>query len=119
MSSMFSTVWSNILFFNSSQYSPTGKIEILDHPEVVRELRILERRPLPDGRIVVDHPSGRHDDHSNSLAIAVSKAKAAVAMHGVASGPTCRNPFGLSTFGPRGDRFWSRKNRIASAGLSR
>jgi hypothetical protein len=49
-----------------------GKIEILDHPELDRELKLLERRPRPGGKTVVDHPRGRHDDHANSLAISVA-----------------------------------------------
>ena len=50
-----------------------GQIELLDHPQLVRELRLLERRPRPGGRTVVDHPSGGHDDHSNSLALAATQ----------------------------------------------
>ena len=79
----------------------TGKIELLDHPDLIRELRMLERRPHPGGRITVDHPTNRHDDHANSLAISCAKAKKAIAMRGYPTGPTVRNPFSLSTFGPR------------------
>ena len=78
-----------------------GKIEILDHPELIRELRMLERRPHQGGRITVDHPSGRHDDHSNALGIAVSKAKRAGAAHGYPIGVgRVVNPFSSSL--PRG-----------------
>jgi hypothetical protein len=51
-----------------------GKIEILDHPQLHRELRLLEKRPRPGGKILVDHPRGAHDDHANALALAVAKA---------------------------------------------
>jgi hypothetical protein len=51
-----------------------GKIEILDHPDLDRELRLLERRPRPGGKVFVDHPRGRHDDHANSLAISIAHA---------------------------------------------
>lgn len=51
-----------------------GRIEILDHPQLARELRLLERRPRPGGKTIVDHPSGSHDDHANSLALAAAKA---------------------------------------------
>ncbi len=51
-----------------------GRIEILDHPQLARDLRLLERRPRPGGKTVIDHPSGAHDDHANSLALAVSLA---------------------------------------------
>jgi hypothetical protein len=46
-----------------------GRIELLDHPQLVRELKTLERRPRPGGRTVVDHPRGGHDDHANALAL--------------------------------------------------
>ena len=52
-----------------------GKIEILDHPELQRELRLLERRPRPGGKVLVDHPRASHDDYPNSLALAVTKAR--------------------------------------------
>ena len=51
-----------------------GKIQILDHPELARELRLLERRPRPGGKTIIDHPRGSHDDFANSLAIAAAKA---------------------------------------------
>jgi hypothetical protein len=54
-----------------------GKIEILDHPELARELRLLERRSRSGGKVCVDHPRGSHDDYANSLAIAAAKAKKA------------------------------------------
>lgn len=51
-----------------------GRIEILDHPQLARELRLLEKRPRPGGKTIVDHPSGGHDDRANSLALAVMQA---------------------------------------------
>ena len=46
----------------------------------------------------MDHPSGRHDDHSNALAIAVSKAKRAGAAHGYPIGVgRVINPFSFAT----------------------
>jgi len=61
-----------------------GKIQILDHPELARELRLLERRPRFGGKIIVDHPRGSHDDFANSLAIAAARAsKASVSMGSV------------------------------------
>lgn len=50
-----------------------GRIEILDHPQLTRELRLLEKRPRPGGKTIVDHPSGGHDDHSNALALAATQ----------------------------------------------
>lgn len=49
-----------------------GRIELLDHPVMVRELKNLEKRPRAGGRTVVDHPSGMHDDFSNVLALAAA-----------------------------------------------
>jgi hypothetical protein len=49
-----------------------GRIELLDHPRMVRELKTLERRPRSGGKIIVDHPLRFHDDYSNALALAVS-----------------------------------------------
>jgi hypothetical protein len=54
---------------------PQGKIEILDHPELARELQLLDRRPRPGGKTIIDHPRSMQDDYSNSLAIATTKAK--------------------------------------------
>jgi hypothetical protein len=54
-----------------------GRIELLDHPELVRELKNLERRHRPGGKVVVTHPSsGRHhhDDYANALALAAASA---------------------------------------------
>jgi hypothetical protein len=48
-----------------------GNIAILDHPQLQRELRTLESRPRAGGRTIVDHARGSHDDHANSLAVAV------------------------------------------------
>jgi hypothetical protein len=60
-----------------------GRIEILDHPELARELRLLDRRPRPGGKMIVDHPRGSHDDYANSLAIAVAFARKAITTRGV------------------------------------
>lgn len=49
-----------------------GRVELLDHPTLARELRNLERRPRPGGRTVVDHPRGLHDDHANALALSAA-----------------------------------------------
>ena len=36
-----------------------GRIELLDHPQLIRELKLLECRVKPGGRKVVDRPSRR------------------------------------------------------------
>lgn len=51
-----------------------GRMEILDHPLLVRELKTLERRPRSGGQTVVDHPARMHDDYANVLCLAASVA---------------------------------------------
>jgi len=51
-----------------------GRIDLLDHPTLAREFKLLERRPRAGGRTQVDHPRGQHDDHANSLALAAAVA---------------------------------------------
>jgi len=51
-----------------------GRIELLDHPQLARELMLLERRPRAGGRMLVDHPTGGHDDYANALALAATLA---------------------------------------------
>jgi hypothetical protein len=53
-----------------------ARVELLDHPTLLRELRLLERRPRAGGKTVVDHPPGSqgHDDYANALALAVMLA---------------------------------------------
>lgn len=63
----------------------TGSIEMLDHPELVHEAGLLEKRLKPGGKKpTIDHPKGAHDDHPNALALAV--AKLAEALHKPAGG---------------------------------
>lgn len=53
----------------------TGSIDLLDHADLARELKALERRPQA-GRIRVDHPRGHHDDAANATALAAVHALA-------------------------------------------
>jgi len=50
------------------------QLELLDHVELLRELRCLERRLRPGDRVTIDHPSGAHDDYANALALATTMA---------------------------------------------
>jgi len=47
-------------------------VELPDQPELLRELRGLERRRGPSGRDRVDHGRGGHDDRANAVAGVVS-----------------------------------------------
>ena len=51
-----------------------GRVELLDHPQLIRELKTLERRPRAGGKTLVDHPHGGHDDFANALALAAAQA---------------------------------------------
>jgi hypothetical protein len=53
-----------------------GRIELLDHPELARELKFLERLSRTGGRTLVDRAAGGHDDHANALALAATLAAA-------------------------------------------
>jgi hypothetical protein len=44
------------------------EISIPDHPQLLRELRLLERRTSRAGKDCITHPPGGHDDFANSLA---------------------------------------------------
>lgn len=57
----------------------TGRIEVLDHPQLLRELKTLERRPRPGGKALVGPPRGGHDDYANVLALAAAGAMQAPA----------------------------------------
>ena len=46
----------------------SARVELPDHPALLRELRGLERRRGSSGRDSVDHAQGSHDDHANALA---------------------------------------------------
>lgn len=57
-----------------------GRIEILDHTELLKELKLLERRARAAGKTLVDHPSGGHEDCANALALSVGRALRALAL---------------------------------------
>lgn len=46
----------------------SARVVLLDLPEVLRELRGLERRRGTSGKDRVDHAPGRHDDLANAVA---------------------------------------------------
>lgn len=45
-----------------------GMIQLPNHPQLVRELRLLERRTTRSGKDSVDHGQGGSDDYANSVA---------------------------------------------------
>jgi hypothetical protein len=50
----------------------SGRVQLPDLPDLLRELRGLERRRGPSGRDRVDHRPGGHDDLANAIAGLVS-----------------------------------------------
>lgn len=46
----------------------SSEIELLDNPQLLRELCGLERRTRSGGKDVIDHPPGAHDDLANAVA---------------------------------------------------
>jgi hypothetical protein len=59
-------------YLDAEPFFAQGRIALLDHPVLLRELKILERRPRAGGRTLVDHPHGGHDDYANVLALAAA-----------------------------------------------
>jgi hypothetical protein len=53
-----------------------GWLDLLDHPHLLRELTLLERRPRPQGRVLVTHPRGGHDDYANVTCLAIASLAA-------------------------------------------
>jgi hypothetical protein len=51
-----------------------GRVALLDVPEMLRELRGLERRRGIAGRDRIDHAPGQHDDRANAVAGALALA---------------------------------------------
>ena len=51
-----------------------GAITLLDHPQLIRELKNLERRPRAGGRAQIDHPRGQRDDFATALVLGAAMA---------------------------------------------
>jgi hypothetical protein len=49
----------------------SGRVELLDHPQMIAELLNLERRVARGGRDSIDHPAGLHDDLINAAGGAI------------------------------------------------
>ena len=57
-------------FLEAQPIFAQGRIELLDHDQQTRELKLLEARPRAGGKTIVDHPRGGHDDYANVIALA-------------------------------------------------
>ena len=54
----------------------SGKVVLLDHPQLTTQLISLERRTARGGRDSIDHPPGAHDDLANVAAGVVAASGA-------------------------------------------
>jgi len=102
-----------------------GAIELVDHPQLVRELKLLERRPQAGGKTRVDHPQGSHDDYANALALAAATCRQGrlVPVAGaldvlVGAGTNTRIPAGIKQLGEparTGGSGWARARPAGGA----
>ncbi len=60
------------LYLESVPHFMRGAITIPNHPRLIRELRLLERRVAPSGRDRVDHGQNGSDDYANAIAGALA-----------------------------------------------
>jgi hypothetical protein len=56
------------LYLEALPHFMRGALSIPDHPKLIRELRLLERRTRRIGKDIVDHGRNGSDDHANALA---------------------------------------------------
>jgi hypothetical protein len=55
------------LYLEAQSLFARGAISLPDHPVLLRELRLLERRTHRSGKDTVDHGYRGHDDHANAV----------------------------------------------------
>lgn len=55
------------LYLEALPLFASARVKIPDHPQLIRELRLLERRTHRSGRDTVDHPANGSDDFANAL----------------------------------------------------
>jgi hypothetical protein len=63
------------LFLDMKLWFSQGRIQMLDHPEALRELRMLESKRASGGRYVIAAPRGQHDDYAALLTLLVHECK--------------------------------------------
>jgi len=56
------------LYLEMTPLLNSGRLKLLDHPRLTKQLCALERRTARGGRDSIDHPPGGHDDIVNSVA---------------------------------------------------
>lgn len=93
-----------------------GTVRISDHPRLVRELRLLERRTSRIGRDLVDHGRNGSDDYANALfgMIRLAVAPQFTVTSGFINGYGGCGSISYNDNGPR-QRLWSRAGGGVSA----
>ena len=81
------------------------RVDLLDHPKIISQLCMLERRTSRGGRDSIDHPPGGHDDVANVIA---GVAAALTADPGAAYLEFCRRFNGSTDADPDGIEAWQR-----------
>jgi hypothetical protein len=59
------------LYVEALPHFARNTVEMPEHPRLIRELRMLERRTHRSGKDSIDHPRGGSDDYANVLAGAI------------------------------------------------
>ena len=77
-----------------------GIVSIPKHKQLIRELRLLERKPHSGGRDSVDHPRGGTDDYGNALAGALYLCSRQQSEMLTGCGPILIRASGLVSGGP-------------------
>jgi hypothetical protein len=62
------------IYANLQQLLNTGRLRLLDHPETLRELLMLERQNLQGGQTKIAAPRDEHDDMATVVALACHAA---------------------------------------------
>ena len=55
------------IYLEAAPLFARGVVRLPNHPKLLRELRLLEKRPHRSGKDTVDHGRNGNDDHSNSV----------------------------------------------------
>ena len=90
------------LYLNLIPALNSKRVELPDHKKLIDELRRLERRRGRSGRDSIDHPQySGSDDIANAVAGVVDMivSRPALIPYAAPSGPTQKNPFGISSLG--------------------
>lgn len=76
------------IYANLQQLLNTRRLHLLDHPETLRELLLIERQNLQGGATKIAGPKGEHDDMATVVALACHAAVWMLPSHAVPSTPS-------------------------------